>query len=90
MAATLADLYARRKNLDEIIIDWAHQLQESDMAHPLQYQNTQGEHYCKPFGHLALHLFNHQVHHRGQATTLLSQQGIHVEGTGVLPFVADG
>ncbi|MEX0603561.1 MAG: DinB family protein [Marinobacter sp.] len=89
MAATLADLYARRQNLDEIIIDWAHQLQESDMAHPLQYQNTQGKPFCKPFGHLALHLFNHQIHHRGQATTLLSQQGIRVEGTGLLPFVAD-
>jgi len=90
MAATLEALSARRQTLDEIIIDWAHQLQESDMDHPLQYQNTQGESFCKPFGHLALHLFNHQIHHRGQATTLLSQQGIHVEGTGVLPFVEDG
>lgn len=87
MAASLDALSARRHALDDIIIDWAHELQASDLDHPLQYQNTQGQPFCKPFGHLALHLFNHQIHHRGQATTLLSQQGIPIEGTGMLPFV---
>lgn len=90
MAATLEGLHAKRQNLDEIIINWAEQLQDADMEHPLEYKNMQGKEFCKPFGHLALHLFNHQIHHRGQVTTLLSQEGIHVEGTGVLPFVPDG
>jgi uncharacterized damage-inducible protein DinB len=26
-------------------------------------------------GHLVLHFFNHQTHHRGQVTTLLKQLG---------------
>jgi uncharacterized damage-inducible protein DinB len=90
MAATFKGLYGQRQHLDEIIINWADQLQEADMEHSLQYQNMQGKEFRKPFGHLALHLFNHQIHHRGQVTTLLSQEGLHVEGTGVLPFVPAG
>jgi uncharacterized damage-inducible protein DinB len=35
---------------------------------------------------LVTHLFNHQTHHRGQVTTLLSQRGIDVGSTD-LPFM---
>ena len=35
---------------------------------------------------LVTHMFNHQTHHRGQATTLLSQLGLDVGATD-LPFM---
>ena len=35
---------------------------------------------------LVAHLFNHQTHHRGQVTTLLTQQG-HDMGSTDLPFM---
>ena len=31
-----------------------------------------------------MHFFNHQTHHRGQASTLLSQQGIDIGVTDLL------
>lgn len=36
-----------------------------------------------------MHLFNHQTHHRGQATTLLSQAGVDVGVTDLLAIIAD-
>ena len=46
-----------------------------------------GKTYCRPFGALLLHFFNHQTHHRGQATTLLSQNGVDVGVTDLLALI---
>jgi len=61
---------------------------ESDLAQPLAYQNASGD--CrKRFGSLLLHFFNHQTHHRGQATTLLSQAGVDVGVTDLLAWIPE-
>jgi uncharacterized damage-inducible protein DinB len=36
-----------------------------------------------------VHLFNHQTHHRGQASTLLSQAGVDIGETDLLALIAD-
>ena len=36
-----------------------------------------------------MHFFNHQTHHRGQVTTLLSQEGIDVGVTDLLMLVPE-
>ena len=36
-----------------------------------------------------MHFFNHQTHHRGQASTLLSQQGIDIGVTDLLMLSSD-
>jgi uncharacterized damage-inducible protein DinB len=89
MAPTIKELDEKRQQLDDMIVAWTDELKKADIEHSLAYRNMQGKQFCKPFGHLALHLFNHQIHHRGQVTTLLSQQGENVEGTGMLSFVPD-
>ena len=43
-----------------------------------------GEAAVKNFGNLMLHFFNHQTHHKGQATALLSQQNLNVDVTDLL------
>jgi len=47
-----------------------------------------GEAQSKNFSSLMLHLFNHQTHHRGQATTLLSQRGLDVGVTDLLALIS--
>jgi uncharacterized damage-inducible protein DinB len=39
-----------------------------------------------PFWFVVTHFFNHQSHHRGQLTTLLSQQGIDPGVTDLITF----
>jgi uncharacterized damage-inducible protein DinB len=43
----------------------------------------------KLFGTLVLNLFNHQTHHRGQATTLLSLAGLDVGVTDLLALIPE-
>ena len=83
----LPPLRARRQEVDEMIVAWVDALTEADLDHVLDYGNMRGEPQRKRFGSLALHFFNHQTHHRGQATTLLFQQGVDVGVTDLLALV---
>ncbi|MFZ2407532.1 MAG: DinB family protein [Methylobacter sp.] len=80
-------LSAERRNLDATIISWCEQLDAADLNHKLAYRNIKGEAAVKNFGSLMLHFFNHQTHHRGQATTLLSQQGLDVGVTDLVTLI---
>lgn len=77
-----------RRKLDATIITWCEQLDASDLNYKLAYHNMKGEAAVKNFGSLMLHFFNHQTHHRGQATTLLSQQGLNVGVTDLPALIA--
>lgn len=82
-----ANMAAERQRLDDVIIAWCLQLAAEDLHHELTYQNMQGETATKAFGSLMLHFFNHQTHHRGQTTTLLSQQGLDIGVTDLAALI---
>jgi uncharacterized damage-inducible protein DinB len=84
---TLRELSDRRAWLDQLIIDWAHSLREPELDHRLHYHNMRGMPADKPFFSLLVHFFNHQTHHRGQATTLLTQAGVDVGDTDLLALI---
>ncbi|UOD31979.1 DinB family protein [Massilia violaceinigra] len=86
-SADLAVLGAHRRLLDQLIVSWTAQLAEADLGHVLHYANTKGIRSQKRFGDLLLHFFNHQTHHRGQASTLLSQAGVDLGVTDLLMLI---
>jgi len=70
------ELRRERAKTDDAIDRWVRTLTEEALPAPFTFrsiipprQNT------FPLWHLAQHFFNHQAHHRGQLTTLLSQLG---------------
>ena len=83
----LESIAAHRAWLDELINDWAQSIDDSDLDFILHYTNSRGEDSSKDFFGLIMHFFNHQTHHRGQITTLLSQSGIDVGATDLLLLV---
>lgn len=85
----IGELFNRRKILDEIIKQWATALTQEELSHVLRYTNMKGVAAKKRFSSLVMHFFNHQTHHRGQATTLLSQAGIDVGVTDLLALILD-
>ncbi len=84
---TLPALRDARERLDALIVDWASEVSEADLDHVLDYANTKGARWRQPFGLLLMHFFNHQTHHRGQVTTLLTQAGEDVGGTDLLELI---
>ena len=81
------NLLPHRRSLDQVITEWARSITDHDLDHVLHYANTKGVVADKNFFSLVLHFFNHQTHHRGQATTLLSQAGVDIGVTDLLAII---
>ena len=85
----LKELAEQRQKLDELIIQWCDFLRESDCEDRLQYHNSLEELQVRPLPDVLQHLFNHQTHHRGQITALLSQLGIDYGATDFIAMPGD-
>jgi len=85
----LRSLTERRMWLDLQIIDWIAGLSESDLNFVLRYHNTKGIPANKRYSSLILHFFNHQTHHRGQVSTLLTQAGVDLGVTDLLALIPE-
>lgn len=73
-----------RRLVDAMIIQFVRELSDNLIASPITYKTMRGEKHTKLFGHVILHFFNHQTHHRGQVSNLLSQMGHDVGITDLL------
>lgn len=74
--ADFPTLARERERTDAAIIRMATSLTPGDLEAPLTYRPMSGgPERSQALGLVLLHFFNHQTHHRGQITTLLSQLG---------------
>jgi uncharacterized damage-inducible protein DinB len=74
--AEFEPLLQERQKTDKEIIAWVDSLTEEQLAAPLKFTSAAKRRECVfPLWLAATHFFNHQTHHRGQVTTLLSQCG---------------
>lgn len=78
---------ATRDMIDAALIAFTEGLDEPDFDVVLSYRRANGAAERKPLGPVLSHVFNHQTHHRGQITTLMSQAGIDVGVTDVNALV---
>jgi uncharacterized damage-inducible protein DinB len=89
LSTRLAALSDQRKLLDIAIKQWAESLSVADLDHLLHYTSTEGVAYHRPMASLLMHFFNHQTHHRGQVTTLLTQMGQDVGVTDLVMLIPE-
>jgi uncharacterized damage-inducible protein DinB len=87
--ADVSALRDARGVMDRTIIDFVAETTETDYSQALTYADTRGNPHRKNFGQLLQHFFNHQTHHRGQVTVLLSQQGLDFGVTDLLLKIED-
>ena len=81
------ELWSARSALDIRIVDWAQTLPRNWLSEELTYESkVDGITRTVSRWVLVTHMFNHETHHRGQITTLLSQLGIDM-GTTDIPFM---
>lgn len=83
----IRELSTHRVWLDQVIVAWSRSIKESDLDYPLSYTSMKGAPADRNFYGLVMHFFNHQTHHRGQVTTLLSQSGVDVGDTDLVALV---
>ena len=79
-----ADLKQTRDALDVAIEQWVADMPPEFLISTMRYANTKGIERAHPAWQAMTHFFNHQTHHRGQATTLLTQAGVDVGVTDLI------
>ena len=80
--ADFAELLAARRAMDDDILVFADAVTHDWLASETTWTSgMDGETRTRPNAALVTHMFNHQTHHRGQATTLLAQAGEDVGST---------
>lgn len=81
------ELTHERKRYDEIILDWANTFPEGSLSEMYELRSVIHQRRRSMLRYvLVAQMFNHQTHHRGQLTTLLTQAGIDV-GVTDLPWM---
>jgi uncharacterized damage-inducible protein DinB len=84
-----ARLCSGRDAMDAAIVNFTCEATDDLYGQPLRYVNSAGEWHSKPSGLVLRHVFNHQTHHRGQATTLFSQLGVDVGVTDLSALIPE-
>ena len=82
------DLRRERALTDDELSAWVSRLTEERLAGPLVFMRR-GQQQEAPLWSVVAHLFNHQTHHRGQITTLLTQQGVDPGVTDLFAMLRD-
>lgn len=77
-------LKAARRETDAAIVDWSERVVEDDLEGDLTwYSGSRGGAVTRPRWALAVQLFNHGTHHRGQVHAMLTAAGAAPEDTDV-------
>jgi len=79
-----------RRKLDVLMENYLTLLSEPDLSDELRYSSTEGDLVIITKGDLLLHMFMHQIHHRGQISCLLSQSKIDYGVTDLPVIVPEG
>jgi len=86
----LAEISVLRQHLDELIIEYCLRLTDEDCEKFISYQTTEGDLITKAVADVTQHFFNHQTHHRGQLTCILSQYDVDYGCMDLPVIVAEG
>ena len=82
-----ASLRQERERIDQEIQEWVNGLSVDWLKQPFTFESkVDGQSRTLPGWLMAVHLFNHQTHHRGQISTLLHQLG-YAYGVTDLPWL---
>ena len=81
-------LRRERVATDAAIITWTAALTPEHLAGPLRYRAmVDGREHQHALWWAVAHFFNHQTHHRGQLTAMLSQAGLDVGSTDLMTML---
>lgn len=77
LADSIASWAVMRNDMDKEILRWADTVTDEWLSQDYKfYSHAYKKEVTKPMWLLVTHFFNHQTHHRSQATTILNQMGL--------------
>lgn len=89
-AADWQSYLVRREAKTAEFIAWANAVTQSDLDGDLVwYSGAAKRDMVRPLGMMAVHVFNHQTHHRGQVHAMLTAAGAKPDDTDLMLMPAD-
>ena len=82
--ADLKELFEIRQKIDLCIISYINGLDRGNNDKLIVYKTSQGVDKTNTLADILMHWFNHQTHHRGQVTAMISQQGYDYGSTDLI------
>jgi uncharacterized damage-inducible protein DinB len=82
-----AQLRLHQKKADKRTRDFVNSLDDTELHRPVMYKSMKGEQRNFALWRVLTHLFNHQTHHRGQITAVMSRHGIDYGVTDLIYLV---
>ena len=79
-----------RNQVDVLISQYCRDLTDEECDQTITYQTTENQTITKKVADVTQHIFNHQTHHRGQLTCILSQLGVDYGCMDLPVIVPDG
>lgn len=89
-ATNLDELVQLRELVDSVYIDMTNNFTADSCKEIVRYKTTEGQVIKRTVGEFCQHIFNHQTHHKGQLTCLLSQFGLDFGCTDLPIIVPEG
>jgi len=86
----LSEIKNVRSKIDSLIFEWCSTLTDEDCAQTLTYKTTEGQEISRRASDVIQHMFNHETHHRGQLTCILSLNGVDFGCTDLPIVVPEG
>jgi uncharacterized damage-inducible protein DinB len=86
----LSDIGNARHNIDTLIFEWCSTLTAKDCEQILTYRTTEGHKLSRRASDIIQHMFNHETHHRGQLTCILSLNNVDYGCTDLPVIVPEG
>ena len=86
----LSDIENVRARIDNLIFEWCSALTDKDCEQSLTYRTTEGKEISRRVSDVIQHMFNHETHHRGQLTCILSFNGVDYGCTDLPMIVPEG
>jgi len=87
--STLEELSQERRRIDAATVSFVEGLTAQHLSLRVSYRRQSGAAFEHSLAEVLQHMFNHQTHHRGQVTTLLSQAGLDPGVTDMVAMIID-
>lgn len=88
--STINELRILRAQVDNVYLQITQSITDATCAKVVKYTTTEWENIERNVGEFFQHIFNHQTHHRGQLTCILSQFGLDFGCTDLPVIVPEG
>ncbi|WP_028975440.1 DinB family protein [Spirochaeta cellobiosiphila] len=84
---TISEYLTKRDITDQLLQEFVEEITQEDIDSDLTYLDSRGGEHSHNFGDLALHMFNHQTHHRGMISVYLEGLDIDNDFNSIMSYL---